>query len=111
MPVNKTIPYQWYDTPNIHFCSIKDFEELCHEMNFSIKRKIYFTNKGQLVGLISGNKIVANLFADYGIFLINKNEIIPATQEEFVFDKEVKNFLKKTATGLANNDVSGTNSA
>jgi methionine biosynthesis protein MetW len=29
MPVSETIPYQWYDTPNIHFCSIKDFKKLC----------------------------------------------------------------------------------
>jgi len=29
MPVSKTIPFEWYETPNIHFCSIKDFENLC----------------------------------------------------------------------------------
>ena len=29
MPVNESIPYQWYETPNIHFCSIKDFKNLC----------------------------------------------------------------------------------
>lgn len=40
MPVNKTIPFEWYETPNIHFCSIRDFEKLCHELNFSIEKNI-----------------------------------------------------------------------
>ncbi|WP_018152465.1 methionine biosynthesis protein MetW [Leeia oryzae] len=34
MPVSDLIPYQWYDTPNIHFCTIKDFSRLCHELGF-----------------------------------------------------------------------------
>lgn len=31
MPVSKFMPYQWYDTPNIHFCTVKDFDALCRE--------------------------------------------------------------------------------
>ena len=30
MPVSKTLPYQWYDTPNVHLCTINDFEDFCH---------------------------------------------------------------------------------
>ncbi len=36
MPVSKFMPYTWYDTPNIHFCTVKDFEELCRKKNIDI---------------------------------------------------------------------------
>lgn len=36
MPVSKFLPYTWYDTPNIHFCTFKDFERLCVERNIHI---------------------------------------------------------------------------
>jgi methionine biosynthesis protein MetW len=36
MPVSKFLPYTWYDTPNIHFCTVKDFEALCQEKNIRI---------------------------------------------------------------------------
>jgi methionine biosynthesis protein MetW len=36
MPVSDLLPYEWYDTPNIHFCTFKDFEVLCHEMNIDV---------------------------------------------------------------------------
>lgn len=36
MPVSKFLPYAWYDTPNIHFCTVKDFEALCAEKNIRI---------------------------------------------------------------------------
>lgn len=36
MPVSKFMPHQWYDTPNIHFCTVKDFDALCQEMNIRV---------------------------------------------------------------------------
>jgi methionine biosynthesis protein MetW len=36
MPVSKFMPYQWYDTPNTHFCTVQDFEALCAEKNIRI---------------------------------------------------------------------------
>jgi methionine biosynthesis protein MetW len=36
MPVSKFMPYEWYDTPNIHFCTVKDFDALCHEKNIQV---------------------------------------------------------------------------
>ncbi|WP_423894318.1 methionine biosynthesis protein MetW [Candidatus Pelagadaptatus aseana] len=36
MPVSDLLPYEWYDTPNIHFCTFKDFEVLCHEMDIDV---------------------------------------------------------------------------
>ena len=40
MPVNKNLPYQWYDTPNIHFCTRKDFVNLCGNLGIPILREI-----------------------------------------------------------------------
>ncbi len=39
MPVTKSIPYQWYDTPNIHLCTPKDFEILAAKLGFAIKQR------------------------------------------------------------------------
>ncbi len=36
MPVSKTLPHSWYDTPNIHLCTVKDFEDLCAKLNVEI---------------------------------------------------------------------------
>lgn len=36
MPVSEVLPYRWFDTPNIHFCTVRDFEALCHELNIEI---------------------------------------------------------------------------
>jgi methionine biosynthesis protein MetW len=36
MPVSKTLPYSWYDTPNIHLCTVKDFEDLCVKVGAEI---------------------------------------------------------------------------
>lgn len=36
MPVSKELPYQWYDTPNVHLCTLHDFEALCRTMNVQI---------------------------------------------------------------------------
>ena len=36
MPVSKDLPYHWYNTPNIHFCTVKDFEALCSDLNIAI---------------------------------------------------------------------------
>lgn len=92
MPVSESIPFEWYETPNIHFCSIKDFENLCQKLNFSIKKKIFLTAKHRLISFL-GHDRIANLFAEYGIFLITKNEFAPTAQEEFAFGKNLNKKL------------------
>ncbi len=89
MPVNKNLPFTWFDTPNIHFCSIKDFENLCYDLNFKIEEKIFLTAKKRLNGMF-GIDILPNFFAEYGIFLITKNEFNPTAQEELSFYEKVK---------------------
>ncbi len=65
VPVIKGLPYQWYDTPNLRFLSLKDFRSFCNENSIKILKEIG----------ISGNRIVSmftNLFANWGVFLLEK---------------------------------------
>lgn len=39
MPISRALPNQWYDTPNIHLCTLKDFEQLCSELNIAILQR------------------------------------------------------------------------
>ncbi|MEM1364146.1 MAG: methionine biosynthesis protein MetW [Pseudomonadota bacterium] len=49
MPVTEKLPYSWYDTPNIHFCSIIDFVRLCENLGANIERLIVLDSKGNEV--------------------------------------------------------------
>ena len=44
MPVSKTLPYQWYDTPNVHLCTINDFDQFCKNHKISILERCVITN-------------------------------------------------------------------
>jgi methionine biosynthesis protein MetW len=44
MPVSRELPYQWYDTPNIHLCTIKDFRALCRQEGLLGRREIYLSS-------------------------------------------------------------------
>lgn len=44
MPVSKQMPYEWYNTPNIHLCTVKDFESLVTQTGFQITGKVLFLN-------------------------------------------------------------------
>jgi len=48
MPVNKNIPYEWYNTPNIHFCTRKDFIKLCNQLQVNIIEEIAIHNNRRL---------------------------------------------------------------
>jgi methionine biosynthesis protein MetW len=64
-PVTRCFPYQWYDSPNIHFLTIRDFQELARREAWTIEREIF------LSGHYSG-RLLANLLAEVGVFLIRK---------------------------------------
>lgn len=51
MPVSDTIPYQWYDTPNIHWCMLGDFEELCAKNGIRVVQRVVM-DKGKRVSLL-----------------------------------------------------------
>jgi len=64
-PVTKTMPYSWYESPNLHVCSVYDFRDFCRNMNFvEIKSAYYSTNRR--VGFMP------NLFAEEALSLIGK---------------------------------------
>ncbi len=44
MPVSKNLPYQWYDTPNVHLCTINDFDEFCAKHNIQIEERLVLTD-------------------------------------------------------------------
>ncbi|MEZ5925654.1 MAG: methionine biosynthesis protein MetW [Hyphomicrobiaceae bacterium] len=49
MPVTDSLPYRWYDTPNIHLCSIRDFLELCGEVGAEVEQLIVLDSAGRPV--------------------------------------------------------------
>jgi methionine biosynthesis protein MetW len=71
MPITKTLPDEWYNTPNLHMCTIKDFDYFVKSRNFKIFKSIALNNES--VSSINGTNLgLKNLFADLGIFLIEK---------------------------------------
>jgi methionine biosynthesis protein MetW len=71
MPVSSTLSYQWYETPNIHFSTLKDFDDLCKTLGYKIEKRIYLQPSGQqLCSPIA--KMFPNLFSEKCIFVIGK---------------------------------------
>lgn len=64
-PVTGSLPYQWYDTPNVHFLTIKDFRVFAREQGIEIVRSFYLGGRGRL-------RCWPNLRAAYGVFLLQK---------------------------------------
>ena len=73
MPVTKTLPNQWYNTPNIHMCTIKDFFKFSKIMNFRIFKSLALINK-KISTINNSNLFTKNLFSELGIFLIEKSD-------------------------------------
>ncbi len=71
MPVTKTLPNDWYNTPNIHMCTIKDFVKFSKTINFKIYKSLALMNKN-VSNINNSNLSFKNLFAELGIFLIEK---------------------------------------
>ncbi len=76
MPVTEGLPYTWYETPNIHFFTLKDFEEMCKDSNIYIERSIGLTSRGKQFE-INNNSPVANLITNEAIFLLSKKTFEP----------------------------------
>jgi methionine biosynthesis protein MetW len=69
MPVTATLAYEWYDTPNIHFCTIADFVILCERMGITIEKRVVVDASGQR-SRFYGRGWWANLFGQQGVFLL-----------------------------------------
>jgi len=64
-PVTEALPYQWYETPNLHFLSILDFKKYCRAKGINVERRICIGENHKI-------PFLRNLFAQVGIFLISK---------------------------------------
>ena len=71
MPVTQSLPHEWYNTPNIHMCTIKDFFIFAKKLDFKIFKSLALMNK-KVSNINNTNLFFKNLFSELGIFLIEK---------------------------------------
>ncbi len=72
MPQTKTLSYNWYDTPNIHFCTIKDFVALCETLGIRIERGVALDRMGRSRPIGGSGMRFANLRGEQAVFLLKK---------------------------------------
>tara|TARA_B100000941_G_scaffold287796_1_gene263582 strand:+ start:1162 stop:1758 length:597 start_codon:yes stop_codon:yes gene_type:complete len=71
MPVTKTLPNEWYNTPNLHMCSIKDFVNFCNNRKINLFKSLALKNN-KVSSINKFNLNFKNLMSELGIFLIEK---------------------------------------
>ena len=71
MPITDSLPHNWYNTPNIHMCTIKDFVKFSEIIGFKIFKSLALKNKS-ISNINNSNLFFKNLFGELGIFLIEK---------------------------------------
>lgn len=71
MPITKTLPNEWYDTPNIHLCSIRDFENLCEKLNIKIMQRtaVDYAHRHSLT-----IKLLPNLLGEIALYRFCRND-------------------------------------
>jgi methionine biosynthesis protein MetW len=65
VPVSASLPYEWYETPNLHFLSIADFGEYCKKRQINIDDAVFISNNKTI-------RFLPNLFGEVGLFLLSK---------------------------------------
>ncbi len=70
MPVTKKLSYEWYETPNIHFCTIRDFIVLTRKLGCNVEQSIYLHGQDKARKFNSHDNFTANLFGEYGVFVL-----------------------------------------
>jgi len=73
MPITNSLPNDWYNTPNIHMCTIKDFVKFSKILDFKIFKSLALIDK-KVSTINETNLFFKNLFAELGIFLIEKDD-------------------------------------
>jgi methionine biosynthesis protein MetW len=72
MPVTKSLPYSWYDTPNIHFCTIRDFVALCDEVGATIETSMVLHRDGRKSTAFGAMLWFWNLFGQQAVFVLKR---------------------------------------
>lgn len=70
MPKSKHLPFEWYNTPNIHLLTVNDFFEFCKKRNIKIDEALYLTRKKVRRGFLM--RTIKNFFSEEAIFVISK---------------------------------------
>ena len=71
MPITENLPETWYETPNIHFCTIRDFVELVRELDVKMERAVAFNSWGRPVRL-NAPWWFWNIFGEQAVFLLSR---------------------------------------
>ena len=71
MPITKTLPNEWYNTPNLHMCTIKDFFNFCSKKNIELYKSIALKDE-KTSTINKANINIKNLYSELGIFSIKK---------------------------------------
>lgn len=71
MPKTKILPYEWYDTPNIHLFTVRDFLEFCTKENIKILDMVYVGPGGHR--LCSASSVFPNLLSEFAFFLVTSS--------------------------------------
>ncbi|MGQ9368442.1 methionine biosynthesis protein MetW [Azospirillum sp. A39] len=71
MPVTQRLGYEWWETPNIHFCTIADFVELCRVMGIRIEQSYILNHVDRVTG--RGHGGLTNLLGEQGVFLLRRD--------------------------------------
>lgn len=69
MPETDTLPYHWYDTPNIHLCTFNDFEDLCEEKNIEVVSRTVVNNQHQSN---LGIRLIPNLMGEVALYKVQR---------------------------------------
>jgi methionine biosynthesis protein MetW len=72
MPVTESLEHRWFDTPNIHLCTIRDFIDMCRELGITIEQSLAVSHAGRVRQFRSIG--FANLFGEQGVFLLSREE-------------------------------------
>ena len=70
MPKSRALPYEWYNTPNIHLLTVNDFFEFCRKRNIKIEESVYLTRKKARSGILI--RTITNFFTEEAVFVISK---------------------------------------
>jgi methionine biosynthesis protein MetW len=71
MPITENLPESWYETPNIHFCTIRDFVELTRDLDVKMRRAVAFNSRGRPVRL-NVPWWFWNMFGEQAVFLLSR---------------------------------------
>ncbi len=78
MPVSEFLPYTWYNTPNIHFCTFLDFEALCHQRQVKVIDRFAVD---RLHRHHWASRMWPNLFGEIGIYRVSGPGSVPSTMQ------------------------------